>query len=180
MKERSLFILKPDCVDRLLTGKVLSIIEDSGLKIIALQMSKPTRELISKHYQDDESWLKTVGNKTIESYQSMGLDVQGKFSTTEPVAIGKVIREWLIDFMTSGNVVAGVVEGNCAPQNLRRLCGETLPINAGPSSIRGKFSCDSPDMANSEGRPVKNLIHASGNSAEAEYEINLWFPNLNA
>jgi nucleoside-diphosphate kinase len=68
-----------------------------------------------------------------------------------------------------------IIEGNFAISNVRRLCGNTLPMEANPASIRGRYSIDSPDLSFAEERPVLNLIHASGNQEEAEYEINLWF-----
>jgi nucleoside-diphosphate kinase len=94
------------------------------------------------------------------------------------VAIGRMVKEWLMDFISSGNVVAMVLEGNAAVINVRRLCGGTFPIFAGPGSIRGRFSVESPDFANAEKRPVQNLVHASGKIEEAKYEIGIWFPHL--
>jgi nucleoside-diphosphate kinase len=49
---------------------------------------------------------------------------------------------------------------------------------AAPGTIRGEYSSDSPDLANEEQRPVRNLVHASGDPEEAEREIALWFPEL--
>ena len=58
---------------------------------------------------------------------------------------------------------------------VRKLVGSTIPLFAQPGTIRGDFSVDSPDLANREGRPVYNLIHASGDAEEAEREVKLWF-----
>jgi len=58
---------------------------------------------------------------------------------------------------------------------VRKIVGTTLPVTAAPGTIRGDYSTDSPDTANQEQRPVKNLIHASGTQSEAEDEIALWF-----
>jgi nucleoside-diphosphate kinase len=84
----------------------------------------------------------------------------------------------LVDFLTSGEVVAMVLEGNAAVPNVRRLCGKTVPLFADPGSIRGRYSLDSPDLANAEKRPIYNLVHASGAPEEAQSEIQLWFPGL--
>ena len=48
--ERTLVLLKPDAVERGLTGEIIKRFEQRGLKIVALKMLKPTRELVEKHY----------------------------------------------------------------------------------------------------------------------------------
>lgn len=63
--------------------------------------------------------------------------------------------------------------GRDGPQTV----GSTLPVDAPPGTIHGDFSSDSPNMANDEQRPVKNLVHASGDSEEETREIKLWFPD---
>jgi nucleoside-diphosphate kinase len=70
-----------------------------------------------------------------------------------------------------------VISGNRAVETVRKLVGSTLPVDAPPGTIRGDFSSDSPNMANEEQRPVKNLVHASGDSEEETGEIKLWFPD---
>ena len=47
--ERSLVLLKPDCIERRLAGKIISRFEDKGLNIIALKMLRVTPELSMKH-----------------------------------------------------------------------------------------------------------------------------------
>jgi len=96
--------------------------------------------------------------------------------TADPVAIGRVIKGWLVEYLTQGPVIAMVLRGNEAVGRVRTLCGATIPTTADPATIRGKFSSDSAAAANSEKRPVHNLVHASGNTEEAEHEIGLWFP----
>jgi nucleoside diphosphate kinase len=49
-----------------------------------------------------------------------------------------MIKGWLVDFLTSRDVVAMIWEGNAAVKNVRRICGNTLPIMAGLGSI-GRF-----------------------------------------
>ena len=88
-------------------------------------------------------------------------------------------KELLVDYMTSGPVIAMVLEGNNAIKNVRKMCGNTIPSVADPSTIRGKFSLDSSDVANAQHRPVHNLIHASVEPEEAKYEISLWFGSEN-
>jgi nucleoside-diphosphate kinase len=57
----------------------------------------------------------------------------------------------------------------------RKVTGFTDPTQADKGTIRGDLGNDSIAKANSEGRPTKNLIHASGNPEEAAKEIALWF-----
>ena len=89
-----------------------------------------------------------------------------------------MVRKWLTEFMLSAPVVPMVISGNRAIETVRKIVGATLPVAALPGTIRGDFSSDSPDFANTEQRPVRNLVHASGDQEEAEREIKLWFPEL--
>lgn len=176
--QRTFVMVKPDGVERGLVGRIIGTFEEAGLKLSALKMMRADRELVQKHYPSTEKWLGIVGGKTIEGYEQVGKNAKDELGTDDPVAIGKVIKEWLVDFIVSGDVVAMIFEGNDAVRNVRRIVGATMPVNADPGSIRGRFSLDSPDAANRESRPVKNLIHASGEPDEAEFEIGLWFPEL--
>jgi nucleoside-diphosphate kinase len=116
-----------------------------------------------------------MGNKTIENYQKLGFDVQKELGTTDPFEIGKTIRVWLAEMITSGPVFVFVLEGPHAVELVRKICGHTLPLLSAPGTIRGDYSFDSSYLANTGKRPIKNLIHASGNVEEAKYEIPLWF-----
>lgn len=178
MTEKTFVLLKPDAVKRGLVGKIIKTFEQAGLNIIALKMVKPTPELVFKHYPETNEWFSILGGKTLDGYAEYRLDVKKELGTDDKVEIGKMIKKWLIEYLTSGSVVAMVLEGNRAIKNVRRLCGNTLPLFADPGSIRGKLSIDSSDRANAEKRPVYNLIHASGEPDEAKYEIELWFPEL--
>ena len=175
MRERTLVMIKPDAVKRGLVGEIITTFERAGLQITKLKMLRPSRELAEKHYPDDDEWYAAAGGKTLKGYKEYGLNVQEALGTEDPIAIGHMIKNWLVEFLTSGEVVTMIIEGNLAVSNVRRLCGHTLPIFAEPGSIRGRYSVDSPDMGNAEKRPVYNLIHASGTPEEAEAEIKLWF-----
>ncbi|MBN1355236.1 nucleoside-diphosphate kinase [bacterium] len=177
--QRTLVVLKPDTVRRGLAGRIIARLEDAGLDILKMAVHSPaSRELISRHYRSTEAWLTGVGNKTIKSYQNVGKSVAElirDFGSEEPAEIGKVVKERLIRFMTGGPLIAMVIGGNQAIKKVRSLAGYTIPAEAGPGTIRGDFSGDSPDLATAEDRSVENLIHASGNTEEADYEIGLWF-----
>lgn len=53
--ERTLILFKPDCIQRRLAGKLLSRLEDRGLKIVAMKMLRVTKELSAKHYAEHVS-----------------------------------------------------------------------------------------------------------------------------
>jgi len=77
--------------------------------------------------------------------------------------------------MTSGPVLAFVLQGPHAIEVVRKIVGFTLPQKSQPGTIRGDYSFDSSYLANKNKRPIRNLIHASGNKEEAEFELSLWF-----
>lgn len=176
MLEQTLVIFKPDCVSRGLIGTITSRFERVGLKIVGVKMLMASRELADKHYPSDRSeFIIGMGKKTLENYINLGIDAKVEFGSDDPHTIGLKIREWLVDMITSGPVVAMVLEGPHAVELVRKMVGHTLPLNSAPGTIRGDFSYDSSYLANTGSRPIKNLIHASGQIDEAKYEIGLWF-----
>ena len=68
-----------------------------------------------------------------------------------------------------------VVQGLHAVEMVRKITGGTLPSQADMGTLRGDYSVDSPLLANAQKRGVRNIVHASGNTAEAEQEVKLWF-----
>jgi nucleoside-diphosphate kinase len=74
----------------------------------------------------------------------------------------------LRDFVTSGPLVAMVLEGDEAIEVIRALNGATDGRKAAPGTIRGDFS-----LSNRE-----NLVHGSDSEESASREIKIWFPNL--
>ncbi len=174
-RERSLVFLKPDGVQRGLVGEVVRRFEQVGLKLIGMKMVWPGRDLLERHYPNDKGFLTTIGGKTKDAFATYGLDVKKETGTDDPLEIGRQVRGWLIDYVSSGPVVAFVLEGIHAVSAARKIVGDTLPYRAAPGTIRGDFSIDSPTVANLEKRPVRNLIHASGSLEEAAFEIPLWF-----
>ncbi|KAG7256212.1 hypothetical protein CRUP_010280 [Coryphaenoides rupestris] len=71
----------------------------------------------------------------------------------------------LVDYMTSGPVVAMVWEGQNVVQSSRRMVGPTNPAEAQPGTVRGDFSL----------HVSRNVVHASDSVEGAEREIQLWF-----
>ncbi|MDP2695948.1 MAG: nucleoside-diphosphate kinase [bacterium] len=174
-EEQTLVIVKPDGIRRGLMGEIIKRIEQRGLKIIALQMFQATKEELAKHYSDSDENLKAMGDKTLATYHKYGLDAKKEIGTDDPVKIGKMVHGWIVEFMGSGPMVKMVVQGLHAVEMVRKLVGNTIPAMAEMGTIRGDFSVDSAVLANAQKRGIRNVIHASGNIAEAETEIDLWF-----
>ena len=83
---------------------------------------------------------------------------------------GKPFFAGLVEFITSGPVVAVVVEGDKSVEVVRKLMGETDPVKAVPGTIRGDYGLDIGE----------NLIHGSDSEENARTEIALFFPDLKA
>ena len=178
-QERTVVLIKPDGVKRGLVGEIISRFEKMGLKLKALKLVWVEEGMAQKHYPESRTELmEAIGNKTLEAYAKYGRDPKEEFSRLEPVEIGKMVNRWNIEFITSGPVIAMLLEGVHAIDNVRGVAGNTLPVFATPGTIRGDYSIDSPALANVKGRAVRNLIHASGNPEEAKYEEQLWFKNV--
>lgn len=89
--------------------------------------------------------------------------------------VDKHFYDRLTEYMKQGPIVAMVLEGVNAVENVRKIVGDTNPREADPSTIRGQFAHMSFEHADSSGRLHKNLIHASATPEEAEEEIAIWF-----
>ena len=173
--ERTLLLVKHDGVARGLMGEIIKRVERTGLKLIALEFLKSTHDLGENHYPRTKEWLLKVGNRTLGDYQKKGINAKQVLGTDNPIEIGKLVKKWLIDYLIAGPVLAMVWEGPQAVKIVRKLAGDTIPANALPGTIRGDFGFDDPELANKQNRPIYNLIHASGEVAEANEEISLWF-----
>lgn len=146
MIERSLVLLKPDAVQRAIMGRILSRFEDAGFKVVGMKMVWVDKKFALKHYTEDLA--KRAGSH---------------------------VREMIAEFLTTGPVVAMVVEGVNAIDNIRKMVGSTEPRSAAPGTIRGDFSHVSYAYADARKAPVKNLVHASSSREDAAAEIKLWF-----
>lgn len=130
--ERTLVLLKPDAVQRGLTGEVISRFERRGLKIVGMKLIQMDRAFAGRHYGEHE---------------------------------GKPFFEGLVNFITSGPIVAMALEGLNAVEVVRRTMGETNPANSQPGTIRG-------DLALEIGR---NIVHGSDSLDTAKRELALFF-----
>ncbi len=81
---------------------------------------------------------------------------------------GKSFYDELVEFITSGPLVAMVLEGEQAVAAARQVIGATNPLEASPGSIRG-------DYAIAVGQ---NMVHGSDSDSSAKREVPLFFPAL--
>jgi nucleoside-diphosphate kinase len=132
MTEQTLFIVKPDGVERKLVGDIISRFEHRGFNILKLKMFIFTKQMAEEFY--------SVHN-------------------TKPF-FGE-----LVSFITSGSVVAVIVEGNNAIATTRQMIGSTKSFDAAPGTIRGDFGLGISD----------NIIHASDSKESFEKEIAVVF-----
>ena len=132
MTERTLVLIKPDGVQRLLVGRLLARYEERGLRLVGLKLMTVSRELAERHYA---------------------------------VHAAKPFFGGLVEFITSGPLVALVLEGPNAIAAVRAMNGATRPNEAAPGTIRGDFALET----------AQNLVHASDSVETATAEIELWF-----
>lgn len=174
--ERTLVVLKPDAVTRGLAGEIIARFEKVGLKIVGARLFVPDKKMLDAHYPAHrEEFVIGLGQRTLDSYREMGLQPKEQFGHADPKKIGHTVRDWLVESMQVSPVLAMVLEGPHAIEIVRKLVGATLPQKSEPGTIRGDYSFDSSYLANTNQRPIRNLIHASGNQEEADFEIKLWF-----
>lgn len=169
--ERTLVVIKPDGVQRTLIGEIIGRFERLGLKLVGMKMLVPTAEHIEKHYTLDPEWRRITGEKRVKNAREKG----EVLPTEDPYEITAVILEKNIKYMTAGPVVAMVWQGAHATELVRKIVGSTEPRTSDVGTIRGDYVLDSYTMGDTDGRAVRNLIHASGTAKESETEIKHWF-----
>jgi nucleoside-diphosphate kinase len=115
--------------------------------------------------------LKVVGTKM----KHMDADFTKKHYFDLEERAGSEIYNCTAGFMQSGPVIALAIEGDDAVAKVRKIIGSTFPNDAAPGTIRGDFAHQTKASSEVTGKAVMNLVHASGNSEEARYEVGLWF-----
>ncbi len=130
--ERTLFICKPDAVERCLVGEILRRLETKGLRLVAAELRTIDEDTARRHYAEHE---------------------------------GKPFFADLVTFITSGPLVAMILEGPNAVAAGRQLIGSTHGVYAAPGSIRGDYATSM----------QRNLVHGSDSDASADREIALYF-----
>lgn len=132
MVERTLVMIKPDGVERNLIGKVISIFEEHGLKVVALKKVRLSKEQAKAFY---------IVHKERPFYED------------------------LTNYMSSGPIVAMVLEGENAIKRVREIMGATDPKEAAEGTIRKLFALDK----------EKNTVHGSDSPESAAREIPFFF-----
>jgi nucleoside-diphosphate kinase len=130
--ERTLVLIKPDAIQRGLTGAILARREARGLKIAGLRMLHMDEALAKRHYE---------------------------------AHVERPFFRGLVEFITSGPLVAVVLEGRNAIDVVRNTMGATDSAKAAPGTIRGDWGVDI----------GRNLIHGSDSAEAAAREIQIFF-----
>jgi nucleoside-diphosphate kinase len=133
----------------------------------------PTEEMATKHYYEvgGDVWIEEVGRKASAAYEKKGQKSPYKTFQENGWAILKANAKYL----SSGPVIAMIWQGAGAVELVRKITGSTAPLLADVGTIRGDFTLDSYALADVDQRSIRNLIHASGATEEAEKEIPIWF-----
>ena len=140
MQEPTLILIKPDGLQKSLTGNILTRLSETKLVIIATKIKSVSRELAEEHYRH---------MKDKPFFEEIVRYLMGEYHTKRVMAV--------------------VYHGEDAIGRVRQICGATNPEEAAPGTIRGSFG-----RITTKG-VYENVIHASGNSEDAEREIKLWF-----
>lgn len=129
---------------------------------IALKPDAVQRGLVGEILQRFErKGFKLVGLKLMSVTPELASQHYGEHSS-------KPFFKGLVDFITSGPIVAMVWEGNNAVAEFRKMMGATNPKDAAPGTIRGDYSVDL----------GRNIVHGSDSPESAKREIGLFFsPN---
>lgn len=141
-------MLKPDAIERQLCYDIMDYFWKSGITIDCFDVQKATEEKIRLHYAE-----------VIAKY-------------------GEKFAGQMIDMFLNKTVVPIVLKGSDdIIGRVREIVGKTEPAKADKGTIRGDFGLgDSYAIAVSEGRVVRNLIHASDSVEAVRREISIWLP----
>ena len=130
--ERTLFLIKPDAVERGLIGEIVARFERRGFRICGMKLMRVTEHQAAEHYVEH---------------------------------VGKPFYPELVEFITSGPVVAMAIEGLGAVATVRSMMGATNPLDSAPGTIRGDYALDL----------GRNVVHGSDAPASAARELAIFF-----
>jgi nucleoside-diphosphate kinase len=130
--ERTLFLIKPDAVERRLIGEIIARFERRGFDVRGLKLVRVSEQQAAEHYVEH---------------------------------VGKPFYPELVEFITSGRVVAMVIEGGGAVAAVRSMMGATNPLDSAPGTIRGDYALDL----------GRNVVHGSDSPGSAAREIAIFF-----
>jgi len=130
--ERTLFLIKPDAVERGLIGEIVARFERRRFRICGMKLVRVTEQQAAEHYVEH---------------------------------VGKPFYPELVEFITSGPVVAMAIEGLGAVATVRSMMGATNPLDSAPGTIRGDYALDL----------GRNVVHGSDAPASAARELAIFF-----
>ena len=130
--ERTLFLIKPDAVERGLIGEIVARFERRGFRIRGMKLVRVTEQQAAEHYVEH---------------------------------VGKPFYPELVEFITSGPVVAMAIEGLGAVATVRSMMGATNPLDSAPGTIRGDYALDL----------GRNVVHGSDAPSSAARELAIFF-----
>ena len=130
--ERTLFLIKPDAVERGLVGEIVARFERRGFRIRGMKLVRVTEHQAAEHYVEH---------------------------------VGKPFYPELVEFITSGPVVAMAIEGLGAVATVRSMMGATNPLDSAPGTIRGDYALDL----------GRNVVHGSDAPGSAARELAIFF-----
>lgn len=163
-------IIKPDGVQRSLMGEIIQRFERTGLKFVALKFVLPTETQCWEHYNKEDEWFQIKGQIVVDERKKHKMPIE-----KETMEYGRDIIKTIVKYITSGPVLACVIEGNRAVDIVKKIVGSTEPTQSDVGTIRGDLTVDSYEISTLDDRAVRNLIHCSDSSEEAEREIKIWF-----
>jgi nucleoside-diphosphate kinase len=143
-EQQTLVIIKPDGLAKSLTGNILTALSETKLKIVGAKIVRVTRDLAEYHYRD-------LKNRKPQIFES-------------------AVKYLMGEFHNNNRVLALVYQGEDAVKKVRKICGDTNPEKAEPTSIRGRYG-----RINSQTGVFETVVHASESEKEAKREIQLWF-----
>lgn len=144
--QRTLVLLKPDAVDRGITGEIITRFERVGAKMVGMKLLVSEKDSAERHYTEDLA-----------------------------IRRGEHVRKMMIDMLTSGPIVALALEGIDIIAVVRKMIGATEPFTAAPGTIRSDYAHISYRYADERKIGVFNLVHASDSPENAQAEIGVWF-----
>jgi len=170
-EEKTLILIKPDGIQRTLVGEIIKRYERVGLKLVGIKMFVPTPDFVEQHYSLDPNWRRETGEKRIRAAEERGEEPPSR----DPLEVTAIVLQKLRKYLSSGPVIAMVWQGAHVVDIVRKLTGSTEPRTSDVGTIRGDFVLDSYSMSDPDNRSIRNLVHTSGNTVEAEKEIKHWF-----
>lgn len=135
MTNRTFTMIKPDAFSKGYTGAILDQIIGAGYRIVAMKMTKLSKEKAGEFYA---------------------------------VHADRPFYDELTSFMSSGSIVAAILEKENAVQDFRTLIGATNPANAAEGTIRKKYAASMGE----------NAVHGSDSDENAKIEGDFFFSML--